>query len=420
MKEPLFTHDSLFLLFSTFLNSIPVGYINVVPLVYLAEIGYDPSTIGIIYSASTIATTVGMIPCGLLADRYDKRKLLMVGTFLPCVSYAIFGLTLDSSLLTIASIIGGVGFAGGLGAAIVSPSLIPMLADSTSDKKRSTLFGVLQSAWAIALAIGSALSFLPSLFNSWFAQSERSAHFESYFIMSGIAAVALVPIFFVKDRRNSLPFSQVKKPPHSSRFKVAVTSWSRIGQFSLVFAFSGFGLGVLVQLLPIWFTLRFGASESTVGFWMSVSNLATIVSIPLIPRLVGRRGSISTAAATGIVATFVLGLMPFTAAFEMAAALFTIRSVAVGVSWAVIQSYMMGVVGENERATMVGFAYTAWGVGLSLGILIGGELLGVGLLTIPFVAAVISYLASSAVLPLFFRKVKPLGEVTLSVPRMSD
>ena len=40
-------------------------------------------------------------------------------------------------------------------------------------------------------------------------------------------------------------------------------------------------------------------------------------------------------------------LMPFTAAFETAAALYAIRGV-VGVSWAVVQSYMRGVVIENE------------------------------------------------------------------------
>jgi MFS family permease len=434
MAERLFTHDGLFLLVSTFLNSIPVGYINVVPLVYLAEIGYDPAAIGMIYSASAIATTIGMIPCALLAERCGKKKLLIVGTFLPCVSYAIFGLTLDSSLLTIASIIGGVGFAGGLGAAIATPSLFPMLASSTSDNKRSTLFGILQGAWAVALTIGSVLSFLPSIFTYYFAQGERLAHFESYFLMSGVAAAAIIPILFVKERGSRFDLktsSGITSPPsrfsrggmlhHSGRFTFPVTSWFRIAQFSMVLAFTGFGLGVLVQLLPTWFALRYGASESTIGFWMGVSNLAPIVSIPLIPKLVSRKGTISTAAATGFVGAFILALMPFTATFEMAAALFAIRGIAVGVSWAVVQSYMMGVVSENERATMVGFAFTAWGVGVSFGILVGGELLGVGLLAFPFVAAVISYLVSSAALLHFFRKVKPLEEVIrFSMPRISD
>jgi MFS family permease len=431
MVERLFTHDGLLLLVSTFLNSVPVGYINVVPLVYLAEIGYDPSTIGIIYSASAVATTIGLIPCGLIADKYGKKKLLLVGTFLPILSYAIFGLTLDSTLLTIASIIGGVGFAGGLGAAIASPSFIPMLADSTSDKNRSTLFGVLQSTWALALTVGSALSFLPTLLSSCFAQSEKLAHFESYFIMSAVAAASVVPIFFVHEnghRTDPKPLSRSKPalPPvpqlemPSQPRKVGVTYWSSIAQFSTIFAFTGFGLGVLVQLLPTWFSLRYGVSESTIGFWMAFSNLATIVSIPLIPRLVNKRGVIWTAVATGILGAFMLALMPLAAAFETAAALFAVRCVTVGVSWAVVQSFMMGAVKEGERATLYGFAYTAWGVGVSLGILIGGEFFGLGLLTLPFVAAVISYLISSAALQLFFSKVKPVEVTRFSMPRISE
>jgi len=118
MGDHLLTHNSRLLLFSTFLNTIPVGYLNVVPLVYLAEIGYDPATIGLIYSVSAVALTVGLIPFGFLADRYGKKKLLIAGTFLPCVAYAIFGLTLDPLSLIIASIVGGIGFAGGLSGAI--------------------------------------------------------------------------------------------------------------------------------------------------------------------------------------------------------------------------------------------------------------------------------------------------------------
>ncbi len=433
MEERLFTRDGLFLLFSTILNSIPVGYINVVPLVYLAEIGYDPSAIGIIYSASAVATTIGLIPFGILADRHGKKKLLILGTFLPVVSYVIFGLTLDPSLLTIASIIGGVGFAGGLGAAIASPSLFPMLAGSTSKNKRSTIFGVLYGAWALALTIGSALSFLPNLFSLIFGLNERSAHFDSYFVMAGVAAAAVLPLLFVEEKSNksdsnassgSKPtlrrHSQEELPRQSGAFSFGVVSRSSIAQFSLIYAFTGFGLGVLVQLLPTWFNLRYGASEISVGFWMAVSNMATIVSIPLIPRLVGRRGDIFTAAATGVVGVFMLVLMPLASTFEVAASLFAIRGVVIGVSWAVVQSYMMSSVTENQRGTIVGFTYTTWGIGVSLGTFIGGELLGAGLLTLPFVAGVISYLASSAALWLFFRKVKPPEEVTRFMPRVSE
>ena len=431
VEEPLFSRDGLFLLISSFLNTVPFGYINVVPLVYLAEIGYDPSTIGVIYSASAVATTIGLIPCGLLADRYGRKKLLLIGTFLPIVSYLIFGLTLDSSLLTVASIIGGVGFAGGLGGAATSPPLFAMLASSTAEKKRSTIFGVLYGAWAVALALGSALSFLPTLFSMFLGLNEKSAHFDSYFVMSLVAAAAVLPLLFVKEKPNRTDPNRTSGPrsvvlaqeelSHQSRtFGFSVRSQSSIAQFSLIFTLTGFGLGVLVQLLPTWFNLRYGVSETTVGVWMAVSDLATIVSIPLIPRLVSRRGDIFTAASTGVVGAFVLGLMAFAATFEAAASLFAIRSVIIGVSWAVVQSYMMSAVTENQRGTIVGFSYTTWGLGVSVGTLLGGELLGAGLLNLPFLAAVISYVASSTAIWFFFRKAKPSEPVVHVLPRFGE
>jgi len=427
MDDRLLTPNSTLLLLSAFLNTIPVGYLNVVPLVYLAEIGYDPATIGLIYSVSAVALTMGLIPFGLLADRYGKKKLMIAGTFLPCIAYAIFGLTLDPLLLIIASIVGGIGFAGGLSGAIVNPTFIPMLASSTSDKRRSTIFGVLLSAWDVALTIGAALSFLPSLFSSSFGHTERTAHFESYFIMVGVAAVSVIPLLFVKEARNDaelkVPLSNGPTPQvtrEKKSFFSGVGSWSTIAKFSTVFAFTGFGLS-LVQLLPTWYTMRFGASEISVGFWIAVANLATIVSIPLIPMLVRRGGTVSTIIGTVVVGTLALALMPFTSTFEMASVLFTLRSVVAGLSWAVLQSYMMGVVGEMERATMVGFAYTAWGMGLSLGVFIGGEFLGLGLLNLPFVAAIASYLISAATLLVFFRKIKPPEELDrFSLTRVTE
>ena len=299
----------------------------------------------------------------------------------------------------------------------LNPTLIPMLANSASDNRRSTVFGVLLSAWDIALTLGAALSFLPSLFSSNFAQAERTAHFESYFIMVGVAAVSVIPLLFVEERRNEaeIKISLSNGPtPQLTRGKSAffsgVGSWSMIAKFSVVFAFTGFGLS-LVQLLPTWYTMRFGASETVVGFWIAVANLATIVSIPLIPMLVSRRGTVWTIVGTGVIGALVLGLMPFTSAFETASILFIIRCAVSGLSWAVLQSYMMGVVDERERGTMVGFAYTAWGVGLSLGIFISGEFLGLGLLTLPFAAAITSILISSAALLVFFRKIKPPEEL---------
>ena len=65
---------------------------------------------------------------------------LIVGGFIPFFSYAIFALTLSPLWLIFASILGGVGLAGGLGVAMNSTALLPLLAGTATDRNRTQAF----------------------------------------------------------------------------------------------------------------------------------------------------------------------------------------------------------------------------------------------------------------------------------------
>ena len=189
-----------------------------------------------------------------------------------------------------------------------------------------------------------------------------------------------------------------------------MTSCGKVVRFSVTFGLTGVGLGVLVQLLPTWFALRFGVSEDAVGLWIGLANAVSIVAIPIIPRLVRRRGTLISSAITGIAASVFLAVMPLAGTFEGAAGLFVVRTALEAMAWAMLLSYTMGVVTESERATTTAIAFTAWGIGATVGTFVGGELLGAGLLVVPFVIGVLSYIAASATLPLFFGGAKPPEE----------
>jgi len=420
VEDRLLTRDGKLLMSYLLINSIPVGYMNVVPLVYLAEIGYNPSIIGFIYAASALANTAGLIPFGYLADRYGRKWFVVIGSLIPFFSFAIFGLTLNPAWLIFAGALGGIGFAGGFAFALVNPAFIPMVANSTSARKRTTFFGITQGVWTLALSIGAVLSVLPSTIEYVFHQGSMAAHSDSYFLMAGMMVVSIVPLLLYEETRipgreegaipDILPYV-AKRRLDWVRIRLPVTSWGRIMRFSVVFALTGVGLGVLVQLLPTWFALRFGVSEDEVGLWIGLANAASIIAIPLIPRLVRRRGVLVSSAISGISATVFLAIMPFAGTFEGAAGLFVVRSVLEAMGWAMLLSYTMGVVEEGERATTTAIAFTAWGVGATVGTFVGGELLGAGLLYLPFVLGVVAYVAASASLPALFGKSKPPEEV---------
>jgi MFS family permease len=417
MEDRLVTKEGRLLLASILLNTVPIGYMNVVPLIYLAEIGYDPSVIGLIYAVSALSNAAGLIPMGFLADRYGRKWFLVAGTVIPCASYVIFGLTLNPGWLVFASALGGIGFAGGFAYAVANPAIIPLLARSTSDRNRTTMFGLSQGIFTLGLSIGALLSVVPTWLTRLLGESSSAAHSNSYFLMSGIVVASVLPLLFFAENRGAskAAFKTIAplggKGPAKIRTGLTVSSWSKMAKLSVIFALTGLGLGILVQLLPTWYALKFGVSEETVGAWTALANAASLVIIPIIPRLVKRRGTLTSIAATGLASASFLALMPIVGTFEGAAGLFVLRTVLEAMSWAILLSYTMGVVPELERATATGITLTAWGVGATLGTYAGGLFLGDGLLTLPFVFGVASYVAASLALLVFFRGSTPPEEL---------
>ena len=418
-KNSLISRDAKLLFTWLFINSIPIGYMNVVPLVYLLEVGYSPALIGTIYAVAAVANTLSYFPCGILADRYGRKVFVLVGGLIPCISYAIFGLTLNPILLILAGVLGGVGLAGGFAVGMSSPAILPLLAESTSDKNRTMIFGLSNGIFIGALTTGALLSFLPSVFMSSLSVNSYSAHSYAYFVMSILVIASTIPVLFVKERRAKPPQLQksaTKGGKPSSRISrlVPIVSRKTILNFSIIFAFSGFGLGVIVQLVPTWYTIRFGVNETTAGLAIAVAEFCGIFAILIIPSIVKRRGTIIASAVTLFLSCAFLGIMPLAATFMIAAILFVFRSIFINVAWPVQQSYMVGIVKEKERATAIGITYSAWGAAASLATYIGGTLLSIKSLTwLPFVLSFAAYSISALLLYLMFRKIKPPEELEL-------
>src|SRR4029453_11075238 len=58
-----------------------------------------------------------------------------------------------------------------------------------------------------------------------------------------------------------------------------------IATYALGIGFLGFGLGIAVQLLPLWFGLRFGVTEADLGPWYAVTQLVSLGTVLIVPYL---------------------------------------------------------------------------------------------------------------------------------------
>ncbi|HUQ41268.1 MAG TPA: MFS transporter [Candidatus Limnocylindrales bacterium] len=373
------------LLASSFLATVPLGYLIVVLPLYLARAGIEPAVIGGFYTASGAMTAVLVAFSGVLADRWGRRRFLIAGTLLPIASYLIFALTTDVPWLVFASFLGGVGLANGAAGALTISSFDALLADNTTEATRTKVFASSQALWSLALAFGSLCAGAPELIHRLYpAMSEIVAYRPPYLAMAVLTLCAGLVIIPIRD------------DPAVHRARVASGWWPRrsrtaILTYSLAIGFLGFGLGVAVQLMPLWFNLRFGVTETDLGPWYAAAQLAsvaTLAAVPFMERRLGGPRSVLVALTTSAVCLALIVVAPV---FIVAAFLFLIRGFTTNLSWPFHQSLLMTATVPEERATAVGIGFSVWGTTNALGPLAGGALIGAGVFGLPLLVGAAMY-----------------------------
>jgi predicted MFS family arabinose efflux permease len=182
-------------------------------------------------------------------------------------------------------------------------------------------------------------------------------------------------------------------------------------KLSLFMGLIGLGLGFVVELLPLWFNLKFGVSGDFLGPWYALTEALSLAAVYLVPMLSKRVGTANTVLLTQGISSLFLGVMVLAPSAIAAALLFVVRQFLMNLAWPAQQSYIMGVVEPEERATASSLTYATWGLANSLSPRLSGIWLGQGQLMWPLLFGAGSYLLSVAVFYGFFRKVKLPEEI---------
>ena len=403
------SRDVAILLGAMGLTSLPYGYTLVVLPIYLSDIGFPGPVIGAITSVSSIANTIALIPFAIAADRYGRKLFVLVGFLSGTIAYLLFAFTRDINSLLVASALGGVGLAGGLSSAVWTPAWTALLAEKAHEK-RTGAFAWSQGIWALALTIGSFMSVIPFLLRTKLSVTFGASYEYAFLILAGFAVVSgvvLLPVHEVRPKRID------SNKPHQ---RLHLTSRSQITKFSVTIGLVGFGSGVAVQLLSLWFNKVYGASDTALGPWFAAAEATSLVVVPIIPRLTGRLGSPKSVLWTQGISSVLLAVMIFAPTYQLAGSLFIIRNFFMNISWPVQQSYLMGTVTPEERASASAITYTVWGVGNSIGPLLAGYLLsGTSFISIsaPVSIGGAIYLASAVSFYLLFRDIAPPEEAVV-------
>jgi MFS family permease len=399
--------DARLLLLSSFLGSLPIGLLLVFFPLYLHDLGLRTLLIGGIFTAAGVGSSILLLAIGPLADRFGRRPFLIAGTALPALGFAIFALTTNVAWLVVASLLGGVGFSGGLGGGLITATFNPMLAGTVEPHRRTTVMSWGEGVWTASMACGSLLATVPALIvRARFAPALAAdrALFMGCLLLTLCAALALVP---VRDRSAfataGVPTADATRPPR------APVEWTLLVKLAVFFTLQGAGLGLVVQLLPLWFALRFGAATPTIAPWFAVSQIAGLAVIPFVPSLARRLGVGGVVLLAIGASTLLLVGVPFAPVLPVAGLFYVLRSALVSMQWPAQLSFLQGAVDPRMRGLATSVALSCWSIAMAVLPTLAGYFMDRRLLQWPLVLGIGCYTAAAVWFYLTLRRT-PLPE----------
>src|SRR5438094_3169507 len=144
-----------YVLFATrIVRMFAYGFLSVVLVLYLADVGLSDTVIGVLLSLTLLGDTVISLWVTTIADRIGRRRMLIVGALLMPFAGAIFAFTNNIILLIIAAIIGVIspsGYEVGPFLAIEQAALTQTL----PDERRTGIFAWYNLIGSFATALGA-------------------------------------------------------------------------------------------------------------------------------------------------------------------------------------------------------------------------------------------------------------------------
>lgn len=366
--------DRNLLLFTRSVRLLGYGALAVVLVLYLTQLGFSTSRIGLLLTLTLAGDTAVSLVLTTRADRVGRRRILIVGAVLMMLAGLVFGLTSNFVVLLLAGTLG-----------VISPSgnevgpFLPIeqaaLSEVVTPTARTSVFAVYTLVGALATAIGS------------LAGGGLSQAFHNYRLV--VLLYAAVGVLLAVSYARLSPRAEVSHElRRSSRLGIGA-SRPIVLKLAGLFALDAFAGGFVVQsFAAYWFYLRFGVGPATLGAIFFGANILAGMSALLAARLAGRYGLVRTMVFTHLPSNVLLILVPLMPTLPLAILVLFARFSISQMDVPTRQSYLMAVVGPEERSAAAGVTGVARTTGAAIAPGIAGLLFAQpALISMPFFIA---------------------------------
>lgn len=329
---------------------------------YVLAAGHDQLVVGKVVSVTSLASALSLIPAGILSDRFDRKRVILIGGILTTTTLALRSiLEVESALLTTA-------FIEGLFASLMNVSFLPLISENSEASQRVHLFSFLSALGMIAGVVGNVGGgILADFFQHMMGYSELISLRITLLIGTGIICVALFPLLRIQTKNKA----SMQKPEREKRRRFDLKSFIQKNKPSLkiILLFTvaelliGFGAGLVIPYLNIYFSDRFDASKTAIGVIVSLGQAATAIAMLLGPMVVKKIGDVKA------IVSFQLGSIPFllltgfTTNFYLASTGYLFRQALMNAAGPIQMSVMM----EKVDDSMKGLANSVGSMNFTMG-----------------------------------------------------
>lgn len=400
--------DGKLLLGARIVRTFSYGFLSVIIAIYLKLIGFGDIAIGLVLTATLVNSVFFNLLSSAYADKIGRRNILVLYAVLMIASSIIFFVTDNYVALVIAALVGTINVTGSEVGAFLSleQALLPQ---TVSDiRKRNSIFAIYNAVGTFAMSAGVLVSGLPSVLQNY--GFDKIGAIKELFLIYAACAVAVLGIYLVLSKNVEVK-DNVSKSGLSIK-NLSPKSRGIIAKMSTLFAVDSFGGGFVIQsIVSFWFYTKFGADLTSLSYIFAIAGVLTAISYMASTKIASKIGLVNTMVFTHIPSNVLLIFLAFAPTFSIAISLFFARMSLSQMDVPTRQSYLMGVVGENERIPAAVFTNTSRNISQAVSPSLSGIIISTLSLSAPFMVGGILKIAYDVGIFFSFRKIKPPEEL---------
>lgn len=369
----------------SFILSVYTGIYDVIFNLYILDLGFHEDFLGTMLAVSLLTSSIASVPAGILCDRFNKRKMMLLFSLLSFFSLVPLFLTSSPAVLLFFSALGGL--CGSVGAVCATPLL-------TENCERDTvrIFSMNSAfSWMASIIGCTAGGIMPGLLTRLLPGAGQ--YRMAMLLALGLLLAGWSMLLLMKDGT----------PAPSRRKPLKIRFSPNLLRFTLISALTGVGTGAIVSYFNIYFVKVLGAGPSEIGIVFAVTNALMVVGFAITPRISSWLGKVRATTLTQMASIPFLILMALTTNFMVGSFAYTSRMFLMNLGGPALTSLQMEMIDPDERGFAIGFMSTVSGIVVAAATYLGGLFMAQGNYLVPYAATCVAYVLAACLLYRYFR-----------------